>query len=68
MADTAPELRDPGEGALAPDPVIEVYKRGVDRTLLREQLRRTIDERVQRMIAALRLAAELRAAGQRERR
>ena len=54
------------EGGLTPDPVIEAYKRGVDRTLLREQLRRTVDERVQRMIAALRLAAELRAAGSRE--
>lgn len=45
---------------LEPDPVIEVYKRDVDRTLLREQLRRSIDERVRTMIAALRLATALR--------
>jgi transcriptional regulator with XRE-family HTH domain len=32
---------------LAPaDPVVEVYKRDVDRTLLRENLRRTVDERI----------------------
>ena len=43
-------------------PVIEVYKRGVDRTLICEQLRRSVDERVQNMIAALRLVDELRAA------
>jgi hypothetical protein len=46
----------------SPDPVVEAYKRDVDLTLIREQLRRTIDERVARMIAALRLVEELRAA------
>lgn len=30
----------------APDPLVEAYKRDVDRTLLRENLRRTIDERL----------------------
>ncbi|MBU6366203.1 MAG: helix-turn-helix transcriptional regulator [Gemmatimonadetes bacterium] len=29
-----------------PDPVIEAYKRDVDRTLLRENLRRSVEERV----------------------
>lgn len=48
---------------LEPDPVIEAYKVHVDRTLLREQLRRSIDARVQAMIAALRLAETLRRAG-----
>jgi hypothetical protein len=66
MADMNPAPHGSGDRALTPDPVIEAYKRDVDRTLLREQLRRTIDERVQRMIAALRLATELRAAGSRE--
>lgn len=68
MADASTARRESNERALEPDPVIEVYKRDVDRTLLREQLRRTIDERVRRMIAALRLATELGAAGRRERR
>lgn len=49
--------------APAVDPVIEAYKKDVDRTLIREQLRRSPDERVQRMIGALRLAEALRRAG-----
>jgi hypothetical protein len=68
MADATGEPREADEREWEPDPVIEVYKRDVDRTLIREQLRRTIDDRVRRMIAALRLATELRAAGRRERR
>jgi hypothetical protein len=52
------------EGQLAPDPVIEAYKRHVDRTLIREQLRRSPDEPVRHMIAALRFAEALREAGQ----
>jgi hypothetical protein len=45
---------------LEPDPVIEAYKRDVDRTLIREQLKRTVDERVRNMIAALRFAEALK--------
>ena len=53
-----------GSGQSRPlDPVVEAYKKHVDLTLIREQLRRTPDERVARMIGALRLAEELRAAG-----
>jgi hypothetical protein len=48
---------------LRPDPVVEAYKKDIDRSLLREQLRRSVDERVSRMIAALRLATALREAG-----
>jgi hypothetical protein len=54
--------------ALEPDPVIDAFKRDVDRTLIREQLKRSIDERVRNMIAALRLAEGLREAHQRQRR
>ena len=46
--------------SLAADPVIDAYKEGVDRTLIRENLRRTVDERIQRMLSALRLVEELR--------
>ena len=61
------QFRDPGnEHALEPDPVIEFYKRDVDRTLIRQQLRRSVDERVANMIAALRLAEALREAGRRQ--
>jgi hypothetical protein len=60
------EQPNPDNGMDFPqDPVIEAYKRSVDRTLIREQLRRSIDERVQNMIAALRLVEELRAAHER---
>ena len=46
--------------SLDPDPVIEVYKKDVDRTLLRENLKLTVEERIQKMIAALRLVEEIR--------
>ena len=50
-------------GDLATDPVIEAYKRGIDRTLLRQNLRRSVTERVANLIALQRLAAEARRAG-----
>lgn len=47
---------------LPPDPVIEAYKAGIDRTLIRENLRRSVDERVANLQALLRLAEEARRA------
>ena len=49
---------------LKADPVIEAYKRDVDRTLLRQNLRRSVTERVENLIALQRLAEEARRAGQ----
>jgi hypothetical protein len=46
-----------------PDPVIEAYKRDVDRTLLRQNLRRTPEQRWKLLANAARLADELRRAG-----
>jgi hypothetical protein len=46
-----------------PDPVIEAYKRDIDRTLLRQNLRRTPEERWRNLDAAARLAEEMRRAG-----
>ena len=43
-----------------PDPVIELYKKDVDRTLLRENLLLTVEERVRKMSAALLLVEEIR--------
>lgn len=43
-----------------PDPVIEAYKKDVDRTLLRENLKLTTTERVEKMIAAHRFAEAVR--------
>ena len=46
--------------SLEPIPIIEAYKQGVDRTLLRENLKLTTTERVEKMIAALRFAEAVR--------
>ena len=46
-----------------PDPVVEAYKHDVDRTLLRENLRRAPDERVRDLVRLQRFADELRRAG-----
>jgi hypothetical protein len=50
------------EYGLAPDPVIEYYKKDVDRTLLREHLRLTPQQRLERLVAFMRSLDELRAA------
>ena len=53
------------EAGLEPDPVIEAYKKDVDRTLIRENLRRTVEERLRNLMALQRFAAEVRQAGKR---
>ncbi len=61
----------PPAGASAPpasDPVIEAYKKDVDRTLLRENLRKTPDQRLRDLVRLQAFAEELRAAGERARR
>ena len=50
-----------------PDPVIEAYKRDIDRSLLRENLKLSVQERLDRLVELQRLAAELKAAGHRAR-
>jgi hypothetical protein len=50
---------------LQPDPVIEYYKRDVDRTLLREHLKLTPTERLERLVAFMRDLERLRAAPRR---
>lgn len=51
------------EPGLDPDPVIEAYKKDIDRTLLRENLRRPVEERVRNLARLQRFVAELRRAG-----
>ena len=64
MPSTAPDRPSPtGAGDARPDPVVEAYKRHVDRTLLRQNLRRSVTERVENLIALQALAAEARRAG-----
>jgi hypothetical protein len=48
---------------LEPDPVIEAYKRHVDRTLLRENLKKSVEERLLALAELQRFAEELRRAG-----
>ena len=50
------------------DPVIEAYKAGVDRTLIRERLKRTPAERAEDLVALARFADELARAGDERRR
>jgi hypothetical protein len=50
---------------LSPDPVIEAYKKDVDRTLIRENLKRTPEERVRNLMALQQAVEELRQAGKR---
>jgi len=45
------------------DPVVEVYKEDIDRTLLRENLKLTPEERLGKLTAFLELVTELRRAG-----
>lgn len=48
---------------LQPDPVIEAYKRDIDRSLLRENLKLTVEQRFLKLCELQRLATELRKAG-----
>lgn len=49
------------------DPVVEVYMRDVDRTLLRENLKLTPAQRLEKLISFSSFAAELREAGRKAR-
>jgi hypothetical protein len=45
-----------------PDPVIEYFKKDVDRTLLREHLKLTPQQRLEKLVAFMRSLDRLRAA------
>lgn len=49
------------------DPVIEVYKKDVDRTIIRENLKLTVEERLRKHQNAQTFFEELRRAGQKAR-
>ena len=51
------------EVSLEPDPVIEAYKKDVDRTLLRERLKRSVEERLRDLTRMQAIAEELHRAG-----
>ena len=46
-----------------PDPVVDAYKPGIDRTLIRENLKRTPEERLRVLQQLQAFAEELRRAG-----
>ena len=49
------------------DPVIEAYKKGIDVTLIRENLRLTVDQRFQQLMKLQQFAEDLRRAGRKTR-
>jgi hypothetical protein len=53
---------------LEPDPVIEAYKKDVDRALLIENLKLSVEERFLKLMALARFAEELRRAGREARK
>jgi hypothetical protein len=53
----------PRPADIVPDPVIEAFKKDVDRTLLRENLKLTPDQRVRKLAHFMRSLEEVRAAG-----
>lgn len=53
---------------IEPDPVIEAYKKHIDRTLIRENLRLTVDQRFRQLMELQRFAKELQNAGRKARR
>ncbi len=50
------------------DPVIEAYKKHVDRTLIRESLKLTVQQRFEKLVALQQFAEEMRRAGRDARR
>jgi len=48
---------------IEPDPVIEAYKRDVDRSLIRANLALTVTQRFERLMELQRFAEELQRAG-----
>lgn len=64
---SASEPRLALEVSLEPDAVIERYKADIDRTLLRANLQKTPEERLENLMALQRFAEELQAAGRRAR-
>lgn len=53
---------------IEPDPVIEAYKKDVDRTLLRENLKLTVEQRFRKMMEFGRFIEEFRGSARRQAR
>lgn len=59
--------REPLDAGAYVDPVVEVYKKDVDRTLLRERLKLTVDQRLRDLETLQADVRELQRAGRRTR-
>jgi hypothetical protein len=46
-----------------PDPMVEAYKKDIDRTLIRENLKLSVEDRFRKAMALARFADEMRRAG-----
>jgi hypothetical protein len=57
--------REPEDFSTVSDPVTEFYKKDVDHTLLRENLKLTVEERLRNLMRMQRFAKEMREAGRR---
>jgi hypothetical protein len=56
---------DDSADRIPPDPVIELYKKDIDRTLIDENLKLTPQERIDKLIAFLAFLEEAKKAGER---
>ncbi len=45
------------------DAILDLYRRDVDRTMIRENLKRTVEERIEQLVELQKAAEELRRAG-----
>ena len=55
-------------GLASRDPVIEAYKKDIDRSLIRENLRLTVDQRFHQLMKLQEFAEELKRAGKKIRK
>ncbi len=58
----------PSKDEFPPDPVVEAYKKDIDRTLIRENLKLSVEQRFLKAMELQRFAEELRRAGREARK
>lgn len=51
------------DSSTRPDPIVEAYKKDIDRTLIRENLKLSVEDRFRNAMALMRFAEEMRRAG-----
>ena len=63
MCDEDSNIRSATKMRTDPDPIVEAYKKDIDRTLIRENLKLSVEDRFRKAMALARFADELRRAG-----